>query len=66
MKILSGTLFLILLSAALPREGFAKSATSYKVNLQTGVRVQMRDGVFLSADIYRPDSTEKFPVLLET
>ncbi len=28
------------------------------------VAVPMRDGVNLSVDIYRPDSTEKFPVLL--
>jgi len=65
MKVLSATLFLLLLPAAVPSVVFAQTTTSYKVNLQTGVRVQMRDGVFLSADIYRPDSTEKFPVLLE-
>jgi uncharacterized protein len=28
------------------------------------VEVPMRDGVNLSVDIYRPDSAEKFPVLL--
>jgi putative CocE/NonD family hydrolase len=65
MKILCATVFLVLLSGCVPSDAFAQTTTSYKVNLQTGVRVQMRDGVFLSADIYRPDSTEKFPVLLE-
>jgi len=65
MKVLCATLFLVLLSGWVPSDAFARTTTSYKVNLQTGVRVQMRDGVFLSADIYRPDSTEKFPVLLE-
>lgn len=28
------------------------------------VAVPMRDGVNLSIDVYRPDSTEKFPALL--
>jgi uncharacterized protein len=65
MKVLFGTLFLILLSAAVPREVLAQAATSYRVSLQTDVRVPMRDGVTLSADVYRPVSTEKFPVLLE-
>ena len=65
MKVLSGTLFLILLTVAVPRDGLAQAAASYKVSLQTDVRVPMRDGVTLSADIYRPVSTEKFPVLLE-
>ena len=31
---------------------------------QKDVAVPMRDGVNLSIDIYRPDSTEKFPALL--
>lgn len=37
----------------------------YRVQIEQGVRVKMRDGVFLVADIYRPVSDEKFPVLLE-
>ena len=65
MKVFAGTLFLILVTAAVPRDGLAQAAASYKVSLQTDVRVPMRDGVTLSADIYRPVSTEKFPVLLE-
>ncbi len=28
------------------------------------VRIQMRDGVHIAADIYRPDGTEKVPALL--
>src|SRR5580692_8709190 len=31
---------------------------------QKDVAVPMRDGINLSVDIYRPDTTEKFPVLL--
>ena len=65
MNALSRSLFLIVLLTAVPSDALAQAAANYKVILQTGVRVKMRDGVFLSADIYRPDSTEKFPVLLE-
>ncbi|MEO8434776.1 MAG: CocE/NonD family hydrolase [Pyrinomonadaceae bacterium] len=43
----------------------AQSGTAYKVIIQTGVRTKMRDGVLLTADIYRPESEGKFPVLLE-
>ena len=39
--------------------------TRYRVTIQQGVSVKMRDGVSLVADIYRPVSDEKFPVLLE-
>ena len=39
--------------------------TLYRVTIQQGVSVKMRDGVSLVADIYRPVSDEKFPVLLE-
>ncbi len=37
---------------------------SYQVIVQTGVRVKMRDGVSLVADIYRPKADGKFPVLM--
>ena len=39
--------------------------TRYRVTIQQSVSVKMRDGVSLVADIYRPVSDEKFPVLLE-
>lgn len=39
--------------------------TKYKVIIQQGVRAKMRDGVSLVADIYRPESEGRFPVLLE-
>ncbi len=39
--------------------------TLYRVTIQHGVSVKMRDGVSLIADVYRPVSDEKFPVLLE-
>ncbi len=37
---------------------------TYAVTAQTGVRVRMRDGVSLTADIYRPKVDGKFPVLM--
>ena len=37
----------------------------YRVTVEQGVRVKMRDNVTLAADVYRPVSDEKFPVLLE-
>jgi len=39
--------------------------TLYRVTIQQSVSVKMRDGVSLVADIYRPVSDEKFPVLLQ-
>ncbi|HKQ72833.1 MAG TPA: CocE/NonD family hydrolase [Blastocatellia bacterium] len=39
-------------------------AEAHQVTVQTGVRVKMRDGVSLVADIYRPKAPGKFPVLL--
>jgi putative CocE/NonD family hydrolase len=43
----------------------ANAQTLYRVTIQQGVSVKMRDGVSLAADVYRPVSDEKFPVLLE-
>jgi uncharacterized protein len=40
-------------------------AQNYKVIVQQNVPVKMRDGVTLRADIYRPNASGKFPVLLE-
>jgi putative CocE/NonD family hydrolase len=36
----------------------------YQVKMEHNVRIPMRDGVTLSADIYRPDVEDKFPVIL--
>ena len=37
---------------------------SVPVRLEFNVRIPMRDGVALSADIYRPDAPGRFPVIL--
>ena len=39
--------------------------TLYRVGIQQGVRAKMRDGESLAADVYRPVSEERFPVLLK-
>jgi uncharacterized protein len=58
-------LLLVLLSNALGIAVFAQTTQAYRVIIQKGVSMKMRDGVSLVADIYRPISDEKFPVLLE-
>jgi uncharacterized protein len=37
----------------------------HRVSVEGGVRVPMRDGVKLVADVYRPDAPGRFPVLLQ-
>jgi putative CocE/NonD family hydrolase len=41
------------------------ASESYEVAIEHGVAVKMRDGVLLRADVYRPKSEGKFPVLLQ-
>jgi uncharacterized protein len=53
-------LLIVLLSAST-----ATAQTLYRVAIEQNVSVKMRDGVSLRADIYRPVSEEKFPVILE-
>ena len=40
------------------------SKSAYRVKVEIDVKVPMRDGVALSADIYRPDAEGKFPAIL--
>ena len=42
----------------------ASPEQTYTVKIDFDVRVKMRDGVELSADLYRPDTEGKFPVIL--
>src|ERR1043165_7329770 len=58
---LSVTLLVLLLLAA----NSSSAQTLYRVAVQQSVSVKMRHGVSLVADVYRPVSDEKFPVLLE-
>src|SRR4026208_441908 len=51
--------------SVLPGLCLAASPGSLAVTVQTGTRVKMRDGISLVADIYRPATPGKFPVLLQ-
>ncbi len=42
----------------------SSSQPTYQVHVQLNVQIPMRDGVDLAADLYRPDSDGRFPVLL--
>jgi putative CocE/NonD family hydrolase len=54
---------MIILAAGL---GLAQSPkTQFTVKTAFDVRIPVRDGITVSADIYRPDTAAKFPVLLE-
>ncbi|HET6854231.1 MAG TPA: CocE/NonD family hydrolase [Pyrinomonadaceae bacterium] len=57
--------FLLLAVLFVVAEGLTHAQTLYRVAIQQSVRVKMRDGVTLAADVYRPVSNEKFPVLLQ-
>ena len=58
-------LFLLILSPGASRV-FAQAtpAVSVDIIIQRGVAMKTRDGVTLRADIYRPNSPDKFPVIL--
>lgn len=52
MRLAATTLLLAILCSE------AAAQPGYRVKLEFDVRVPMRDGVTLSADIYRPDTVE--------
>jgi putative CocE/NonD family hydrolase len=55
-------LLLVFLAVSLP---VAAGAEKHQLVLERDVPVKMRDGTLLFADIYRPENTGTFPVLLE-
>ena len=55
---------LILLLSPAMTNGLSAGETGYKVKAEFDVKVPMRDGVMLSADVYRPDTAGAFPVIL--
>ena len=57
--------FSLLITLVVLAENRTDAQTLYQVAIQQGVRVKMRDDVLLVADVYRPVSEEKFPVLLK-
>jgi putative CocE/NonD family hydrolase len=41
------------------------SQPTFKVKVEHNVRIAMRDGIHLAADVYRPDAPGTFPVILQ-
>lgn len=56
---------LILVALALGCGFTFAAGGQYSVEVERGVRAEMRDGVSLVADIYRPDAEGAYPVLLQ-
>ncbi len=50
--------------AVVPQQPRLSTAQDLQVTVDTGVRIRMRDGVQLVADVYRPKSPGTYPVLL--
>ncbi len=42
-----------------------RQSAPYPVRIEKNVRILMRDGVTLAADIYRPDAEGRFPALVQ-
>lgn len=57
--------FSLLIFLLVLAEHRAHAQTLYRVAIQQDVTVKMRDGISLVADVFRPVSDEKFPVLLQ-
>ena len=57
----AGSCLLLLAS----HSGCAAPAAPYAVVVEKNVEAEMRDGVVLRADVYRPDVDARFPVLLQ-
>ena len=61
----SSWLAFTLTAMALSLATFARASDRYEVTIENNVKMKTRDGVNLSADVYRPKADGKFPVLLE-
>ena len=61
----SRTAMAVFALAALARAVSAASPGPFQVTVETAVKVPMRDGVTLVADVYRPQAEGRFPVLLQ-
>src|SRR5215469_758831 len=57
--------FVIAILTFAPSARIASAAEQHAVTVERGVKVTMRDGTVLQADIYRPNEPGRFPVLLQ-
>jgi putative CocE/NonD family hydrolase len=65
MRLTSERAWIFLLTGVVLAAHAAVAADSYPVAIENGVQTKMRDGTILRADVYRPKTEGKFPVLLE-
>jgi uncharacterized protein len=64
----AAALMLVAAASAMPlarRTPFSSIETIGSVRVEKNVEARMRDGVILRADVYRPDTTDRLPALLE-
>jgi len=54
-----------LASAIVALVASVSAGSAYEVTIENNVTMKTRDGVVLRADVYRPDSAGRFPVILE-
>jgi len=64
-KVIKHSLVTIFLLPVCLLNAFSQTTAPFRVVIDKGVSVRMRDGISLSADVYRPASNERFPVLVE-
>ena len=57
-------LLVVILNALVFAQAAAPAPETFNVQVQSGLRAKMRDGVSLVADVYRPKAEGRFPVLL--
>src|SRR5207245_9069512 len=55
----------VVVLAALAASASAATTGPFPVTVETAVKMPMRDGVMLVADIYRPQAEGRFPVILQ-
>lgn len=62
-RLVLAIVFLLSIPVCAQKPG-GEAVATYQVKIDFNQRVKMRDGVELSADVYRPDAAGQFPVIL--
>src|SRR5262245_53480534 len=63
--LLAASAAMLQIAGARQPTGPPASNTTPQITVEKNVEAKMRDGVILRADVYRPDTTERLPALLE-
>jgi putative CocE/NonD family hydrolase len=64
LAIFGAAIVVVVTSIAGPGAAHARAQTGFTITLEEDVPARMRDGVALRADVLRPDSPGRFPVIL--